>query len=673
MATSSAVSFVLVTYESHDTIIACLSSIARHTSAPHDIVVVDNSPTPQTVQAVHAFQAEHPGVSLRLLKPESNIGFGRACNLGAREAGGEYLFFLNPDTELLNDASELLTRCLAGDARNVAAGPAVLNSSGEVTRTCRNLPTLWRILLDASGLDRFIGAYKLTRFSHQEQRSVEQIIGAAFFMQRSAFERAGGFDERFFVYFEEVDLCKRLLQNRGLIQFCPEARVQHHAGVSCEAEPVRARMIGMLRESRALYFQKHFGLPTAFAMKGLNRVEGLVKAAVFGILGWLTRRPSYREKRNGFWRVATAHPSERLGKEPFRVLAFTVKPEDSADTRYRILQFQPAAARAGVEILDRSLMGPTYFTWQLHNEQTLLRVLLYPFLLLRRLLQILLLAPRVDAVWVSREMNPLGPPIFETLLARRAKRLVFDIDDALHLPDEKGSRPLSRLLRDHDKFGRVASLYETVVCGNKELALYYQAYVPRVQVIPTVIDPERYATVETTPTLVPRIGWIGTPLNRQHVEILKPVFEHLALERQFELVFVGLNEELNWQVPHVRYMQWKLQDELQFFAHFDIGVMPLRDTPFARGKCAFKLIQYMACGLPVVASAVGANCEVVQNGVNGYLAENDLEWSVALRSLIDDPALRTRMGKEGQRLVQQVYSVSAVWPKYCEILTGAAR
>jgi hypothetical protein len=123
----------------------------------------------------------------------------------------------------------------------------------------------------------------------------------------------------------------------------------------------------------------------------------------------------------------------------------------------------------------------------------------------------------------------------------------------------------------------------------------------------------------------------------------------------------------------MRYMEWNLQDELSFFAHFDIGVMPLEDSPFARGKCAFKLIQYMAAGLPVVASPVGPNCELVAPGRNGYLASSQDDWQSMLRLLIDDPLLRRRMGESGRDLVRRSYSVSAVWPRYSAILTGVRR
>ncbi len=298
-------SFIVVTYNSEETIEPCLSSIAVWTAGFYEIVVVDNSPTAETLAAVRRFMASRPAVAVRVVKPQENVGFSRACNLGAREASGEFLFFLNPDTQLMNDAGNLLALSLEQHPRALAAGPAILDPSGRTTRTCRNLPNMGRILLDATGLDQWCGAYKLTRFSHDVPKRVEQIMGAAILVRRPVYERLGGMDEQFFVYFEEVDFCKRLRESGGEIWFWPEARVQHLGGCSCEADSVRARMIFVLRESRKKYFTKHFGAFGGLALEVLNRFEGLEKSVVLTALWLLLRRRIHREKAYGFWSVAT--------------------------------------------------------------------------------------------------------------------------------------------------------------------------------------------------------------------------------------------------------------------------------------------------------------------------------------------------------------------------------
>lgn len=354
----------------------------------------------------------------------------------------------------------------------------------------------------------------------------------------------------------------------------------------------------------------------------------------------------------------------------YRVLAFTVKPRASADTRYRILQYIPFAECDGVHVNHHSLMNDRFFQWQMENSHILARLLLLPWLLILRFWQVLIEAPRYDAVWISREMAPLGPPLFEWLLVSRCRRVVMDVDDALHIVDKEGSRWLPRLLRDYGKFGRMASRYAVVVCGNEFLADFYRSHGGTVRIIPTVVNADDYASVEPSPSALIRIGWIGTPLNRHHVDIVGTALTSLAREKLFEVVLVGIDEPLNWKLPHLRYLRWALANEVSFFNEFDIGIMPLKDSSFARGKCAFKLIQYMAAGLPVVASPVGANIDVVHDGVNGFLADTEERWVTSLRQLIEDAELRQRMGKSGRELVRERYSTQSVWPTYREILSG---
>ena len=303
------VSFIIVTYNNADSIVSCLHSVCALTTCPYEISVIDNSPGDDTCRVVKDFQAAHPEANLSVHKSPMNIGFGKACNLGVQFTTGEYLFFLNPDTRILNDAALTLIECLRRQPNSIAAGPRILDAQGRITRTCRNLPNVTRVILDATGMDALLGKYRLTRFAHNIPRSVEQIIGAAMLVRRSDFESVGGMDERFFVYFEEVDLCKRLEDGGGEIWFWPQAAVQHLAGISCEADSTRARMIFVLRESRRKYFAKHFGTSASIVLDIINRLEALEKLSVLCVLWLLRRSRNDRAKINGFWAVATGNAS----------------------------------------------------------------------------------------------------------------------------------------------------------------------------------------------------------------------------------------------------------------------------------------------------------------------------------------------------------------------------
>ena len=299
------------------------------------------------------------------------MGFGRGCNLGARESSGKYLFFLNPDTQLMNDAAASLVQCLNEHPGALAAGPAIFDSEGTVTRTCRRLPHLGHVVLDATGLDRWCGAYKMTRFAHDQAKQVDQVIGAAMVIRRRDYERLGGMDEQFFIYFEEVDLCKRFNKRGATSGFGPALKLQHLAGRSCEADSVRARMIFVLRESRKKYFTKHYGVLGGLALEAVNRMEAIQKSIVLTAL-WMVRHKRTIERRLKFLgRCHRCSPTGLRSTTMFRVLAFTVKPRESADTRYRILQYCAVAERDGISIEHRSLMGSRYFQWQMKNVQLL--------------------------------------------------------------------------------------------------------------------------------------------------------------------------------------------------------------------------------------------------------------------------------------------------------------
>ena len=298
------VSFIIVTYDNADTIEACLLSVKMWTRDTYDVTIVDNSGDHLTRNAVSKFHVSHPEVEVRVIASGENLGFAKGCNLGARHSAGEYLFFLNPDTQLMNDAAKFLAECLEAHPSALAAGPAIFGVDGKVTRTCRNLPNLGRVILDASGIDSFLGCYKLVRFRHDVPRKVDQIIGAAMLVRRSDYDHLGGLDERFFVYFEEVDLCKRFREEGGKVWFWPKAQVKHLAGRSCEVSSARARMIVTFRESRKKYFAKHFGRSASLAVEVINRIEGVQKALVLFTLWSVLRKNIYREKAHGFWSVA---------------------------------------------------------------------------------------------------------------------------------------------------------------------------------------------------------------------------------------------------------------------------------------------------------------------------------------------------------------------------------
>lgn len=305
------VSFILVTYRNEETIAECLFSIRRWTRVPFAVILVDNSPDTATWTRVADIRRQQPELDITAVRSPENLGFARACNLGASQAQSDFLLFLNPDTTLSSDIATAFLEFWENRPHAGLLGPQVQNTAGEITRTCRNLPNVRRILLDATGLDRIFGSYRLLRFHHRRTRQVPQIIGACLFTSRQVFTRLNGFDERFFVYFEEVDLCKRTADIGLEVWFLSTATIRHKAGTSCEHEHSVADMVAQLRKSRQQYFRKHFPPPACVGVTVITLLEAWAKALILSTAARLRGSTHCKNKAHGFWRVATCPASWR--------------------------------------------------------------------------------------------------------------------------------------------------------------------------------------------------------------------------------------------------------------------------------------------------------------------------------------------------------------------------
>ncbi|MEX0902638.1 MAG: glycosyltransferase family 4 protein [Pseudohongiellaceae bacterium] len=251
---------------------------------------------------------------------------------------------------------------------------------------------------------------------------------------------------------------------------------------------------------------------------------------------------------------------------------------------------------------------------------------------------------------------------------------IVDYDDAVfHNYDLSDNTLVRRLLGQ--KIDRVMAGAATVICGNGYLAdRAEQAGAKRVERVPTVVNIERYTPVPVTSNASPVIGWIGSPSTQHYLLELRTVFERLHRLHGIRLVLVGATLELAQQfgsVP-VDVLPWSEEMEAEHVAGFDIGIMPLRDGPWERGKCGYKLIQYMACAKPVVASPVGVNTEIVQGRDCGLLATSHEQWFSVITQLLNDTALRAELGKRGRVAVERHYSLQVQAPRMAKILCGAA-
>lgn len=352
---------------------------------------------------------------------------------------------------------------------------------------------------------------------------------------------------------------------------------------------------------------------------------------------------------------------------PERLWIFPKYTPAGASSRYRNYQYLPALQAAGFECVVSPLFDDAYLAHKyVHGRARLWDVVRA----LWRRLWAVLRVPKQALVLIEYELLPYFPALLERWLVWRGCRLVVDYDDALfHQYDEHRNPWVRRLLGR--KIATVMRLAHTVVAGNEYLARYAQrAGAARVDIIPTVIDLRRYpAQASQSSSDVFTIGWIGSPSTTEYLRVVAPALAEACKNGRARVRLIGAGPVELPGVP-VEIVPWREDTEVSELHHFDVGIMPLPDEPWARGKCGFKLIQYMACGLPVVASPVGVNAEIVDHGVNGYLATSHDQWVEALEKLRVDHAERRRMGQAGRRKVEQHYCLQVAAPKLMGVIAA---
>ncbi len=342
-----------------------------------------------------------------------------------------------------------------------------------------------------------------------------------------------------------------------------------------------------------------------------------------------------------------------------------------ASSRLRMMQYLPWLEATGAEVTLAPLFSDAYVTSLQRNHRQLTEVVTA----FARRIKALLHSSSFDLVWIEKELLPWLPTWVEQLLLARQIPFVLDYDDAVFHHYDQHRNPIVRALlgAKHPALMRAAAM---VLAGNDYVANYArQAGATRVEIVPTVIDLERYPaatqTVSSREVKPPCVGWIGQRATASFLLPHKPLFERLASSGQARFAAIGIDAQA-FALP-MESIGWTEQTEVAAITGFDIGIMPLPDEPFERGKCGYKLIQYMASGLPVVASPVGANCQIVAHGVNGFLAETPQQWEQALLTLLHDTTMRQRMGQAGRRRVERDYCIQVTGPKVAGLLKSAAR
>jgi len=283
------------------------------------------------------------------------------------------------------------------------------------------------------------------------------------------------------------------------------------------------------------------------------------------------------------------------------------------------------------------------------------------------------LRPSHDAVFLFRQLLPIGPPFLERALARRGIPFVYDFDDSIFLPDVSDANKHVAWLKWPQKTAEICRLSAHVTVGNPYLAAWAHRHTPRVSVVPTTIDTKQYRPKESMRIAGrPVIGWSGSLTTAKHLKTLAGPLQALAKTMDFRLQVVGAPDTTIEGVD-VTARPWSAKTETDDIKTFDVGIMPLPDDDWSKGKCGLKALQYMALGVPTIASPVGVNGDIIQDGHNGFLASTPEEWVDKLTRLIRDESLRARFAKEGRRTVEARYSAEVQAPRLVEILRMTER
>lgn len=288
--------------------------------------------------------------------------------------------------------------------------------------------------------------------------------------------------------------------------------------------------------------------------------------------------------------------------------------------------------------------------------------------LIKGFLRRMMILPRIpsfDFIFIHREMTPLGPPFFEWIISKLLrKKIIYDFDDAIWLTDRRSESWLLRSAKCRNKVKLICSWSYKISCGNEYLASFAKKYNDRVAYNPTTIDsknwhnPDLHRSAYSSHDQIV-IGWTGSHSTLKYLNELTSVLHQIEMEFPKVRIKIIADHKPNLELNSLQFVRWNEKTEIEDLLQLDIGIMPLPDDEWSKGKCGFKVLQYMALKIPAVASNVGVNSKIIENGSTGFLCNTPQEWKFALTRLLSDPVLRRQMGEHGRKKVVEHYSVAA--------------
>lgn len=342
-----------------------------------------------------------------------------------------------------------------------------------------------------------------------------------------------------------------------------------------------------------------------------------------------------------------------------RVLALVPYPYDQAPgQRYRIEQWAAFLEQTGVELSYEPFRREELHSLLARPGNTMRKIWLTAIESARRL-KVPRMIKDYDLIYIYKEVALLGPALIESWIGMKGVPVVFDMDDAifLHSPSYSPVNRYFRWMKFPGKTRTICSLASHVIVGNSYLADYASRFNQNVTIIPSTIDAVKYTLGDAKPDREPLvIGWSGSYSTVQHLNTVRRVLMRLAEKEKFRVRVIGTSDYKIDGVD-VETIPWRSETEVADLRPIDIGIMPLPDDEWARGKCGFKALQYMALGIPTVCSPVGVNSKIIHDEENGLLAATEDQWIDKLTRLLQSRSLRERLGTAGRATVEAEYSM----------------
>ncbi len=341
-----------------------------------------------------------------------------------------------------------------------------------------------------------------------------------------------------------------------------------------------------------------------------------------------------------------------------------------ASSRVRLFQYIPYLNKEGIKVNIAPLFSDEYIRSLYKNGFKPLGFVVQAYI--RRLISLTKIK-RYDLLWIEKELFPMLPAWGEELIAALKIPYIVDYDDAIfHNYDlNKNMNILIRTFLKNKIDSVMKNAAIVVVCNDYLAERALKAGAKKVEYLPSVVDLEKYKFSDKFSPDVFRIGWIGSPSTSKYLNLIYNVLIKFCSESNAHLILVGAGKIDLPGVP-VEIREWREEKEVTDIQSFDVGIMPLPDEPWERGKCGYKLIQCMACGRPVIASNVGINNEIIRTGYNGFLASNEKGWEDAFK-ILRDPVVRKTMGKYARLTVEEKYSLQNTAQKYVDYIIQVAK